>query len=86
MHAPPHLLLSLPQVWARAVYCYVLQTTLSQVSVPLGCCWSILGLRSLYLAGPLPAVCLVQKILLWTHPISTQRLLVPQHLREKKKS
>lgn len=35
-----HLLLFLLQVWARAVYCYVLQTTLSQVSVPLGCCWA----------------------------------------------
>ena len=34
-HPPPSPL----QVSARAAYCYVLQTTLSQVSVPLGCCW-----------------------------------------------
>lgn len=36
-----HLLLSLLQVWARAVYSYVLQTTLSQVSVPPGCCCGV---------------------------------------------
>lgn len=37
--AASHPLPSPLQVSARAAYCYVSQTTLSQVSVPLGCCW-----------------------------------------------
>lgn len=58
-HAASHGLLSLLQVWERAVYSYVLPTTLSQVSVPLRCCWDVSVLKSLCLAPehlPLPHV------------------------------